>query len=150
MTYDLIHLIDAYPYIFRTNEFNYIFGLSLKKIELNDSEINLNSEEKYISFNYFTLKGTYVFSGFSQEDFFDFNISCIRNQEHFKYKYIEKEKDAKIILNIEDCVISDNNYDFQTYDIEYNKEIRQILQVYYINYLKNYTKKYYNDIFNQM
>ena len=34
LTYDMIHLIDAYPYVFKTNSFNYIFGLSLKKIEL--------------------------------------------------------------------------------------------------------------------
>jgi len=148
LTYDMIHLIDTYPYVFKTNTFNYIFGLSLKKIELSESDINLNLEENNITINYFILKGTYVFSGYSEEDYFDFNVSCIKNKEYFKYKY--KEKKAEIKLNIKDCKISDNNYDFQTYDFEYNEEIRKILQEFYIDYLQNLANKYYNETFNEI
>ena len=48
---------------------------------------------------------------------------------------------------LSDCSITDNNYQFETESLSYNPEIIEVLQKYYINYLKESAEKYYKDLF---
>ena len=143
LTYDLIHILDNYPYYFESNAFYYIMELCIKKFNVDENDINLNIENNTISINYFQLNGNYLYSGFTNL-YFDFNITCYLNREHFNFKRNNNETNIK--FSLKDCVIKDNNYDFETYAIDYEKEIRTIIENYYINYLKNITNIYYNDI----
>jgi hypothetical protein len=143
LTYDLIHILDNYPYYFESNAFYYIMELFIKKFNVEENDINLNIENNSISINYFKLNGKYLYSGFTNL-YFDFNITCYLNGEHFNFK--RNNNETYIKFSLKDCVIKDNNYDFETYTEDYDEEIRTIIENYYINYLKNITNIYYNDI----
>jgi len=144
LTYDMINLFDNYPYKFISNNFNYIMELYLKKFKVGENDIKLNLENNSISMNYFTLKGIYLFEGFS-DLYFDFNITCYKDVEHFIFQ--RNNNETYIAFSIKDCNISDNNFDI--FDNVQDEEIRDIIQNYYANYIKNITSIYYNDIFGE-
>jgi GTPase SAR1 family protein len=77
--------------------------------------------------------------------YFDFNITCYKDVEHFIFQ--RNNNETYIAFSIKDCNISDNNFDI--FDNVQDEEIRDIIQNYYANYIKNITSIYYNDIFGE-
>ena len=146
-TYDMIQLFDNYHYnmtITDYKEFNYIFFLEPQKFLVEENDINLDLEKNSIKIKYFTLKGIYIYYLLPNQ-YFNFVMKCQKNKEHFIYERNENTTKMEFILS--DCSITDNNYQFETESLSYNPEIIEVLQKYYINYLKESAEKYYKDIF---
>ena len=146
-TYDMIQLFDNYHYnmtITDYKEFNYIFFLEPQKFLVEENDINLDLEKNSIKIKYFTLKGIYIYYLLPNQ-YFNFVMKCQKNKEHFIYERNENTTKMEFILS--DCSITDNNYQFETESLSYNPEIIEVLQKYYINYLKESAEKYYKDLF---
>ena len=143
-TYDMIHLFDNHHYNITTSKYNYITFLEPKKFKVEENDINLDLEKNSISIKYFSLIGIYEYQ-LIPENYYNFKISCQRNKEHFRYERNENNTNLKFILS--DCSITDDNEQFDTYSFDYNDEIKDIVQNYYANYLKERSEDYYKNIF---
>ena len=143
-TYDMIHLFDNHHYNITTSKYNYITFLEPKKFKVEENDINLDLEKNSISIKYFSLIGIYEYQ-LIPENYYNFKISCQRNKEHFRYERNENNTNLKFIIS--DCSITDDNEQFDTYSFDYNDEIKDIIQNYYANYLKERSEDYYKNIF---
>ena len=143
-TYDMIHLFDNHHYNITTSKYNYITFLEPKKFKVEENDINLDLEKNSISIKYFSLIGIYEYQ-LIPENYYNFKISCQRNKEHFRYERNENNTNLKFIIS--DCSITDDNEQFDTYSFDYNDEIKDIVQNYYANYLKERSEDYYKNIF---
>ena len=143
-TYDMIHIFDNYHYNITTSKYNYITFLEPKKFKVEENDINLDLEKNSISIKYFSLIGIYEYQ-LIPGNYYNFKISCQRNKEHFRYERNENNTNLKFIIS--DCSITDDNEQFDTYSFDYNDEIKDIVQNYYANYLKERSEDYYKNIF---
>ena len=150
LTYDMIHIFNDYPFSYipyDTSESYYISYLEPKKIKLDEEDINLNIKKKSITINNFSIIGIYKYLPYSDIDFFfNFTIDCIKNKVHFRYEIVGNTTKMELILS--DCSISDDNYVFETYSIDYYEDIKNMLIKHYIEYLQNKANEYYKDIFS--
>ena len=144
LTYDMIHIFDNTKFN-STFDYNYITALSVKKINLDEEDIYLHLHNNSISIHYFSIVGKFGYIGFTSE-YFNYKVQCRRNKEHFVFKYNNNNNKVEIKFNLEDCVIDDDNEYFKTEEYEYHKQIKQILQNDYVNYLKENADAYYNSI----
>ena len=142
LTYDMIQIFDNSQFN-STYDLIYITALSVKKINLDEEDIYLHNNT--ISINYLSIVGKFRYSGYTDE-YFNYNIQCRRNKEHFAFKYINTNNTAEIKFDLEDCFIDDDNEYFKSIDIEYHNEIKRIIQSYYVNYLKENADAYYNSL----
>ena len=142
LTYDMIQIFDKSPFN-STYDFNYITALYITKINVDSNNICLNNTK--ININYFSITGKYRYNGYVDE-YFNYKVNCVKNKEHFSFNYSNNK--AMIKFSLEDCFIEDDNEFFRTMEIEYHKEIKSIIENYYVNYLNENADKYYNNINN--
>lgn len=140
LTYDMIQIFDNSPFS-SIYDFVYITELNVTKMNVDSKDIILNKTN--INIKYFSIKGKFRFEGYINE-IFNYEVQCTRNNEHFVFKYSNNK--AEIKFDLKDCKIEDDNEYFKTLDTEYHDEIRQIIEKYYVNYLKENADEYYNNI----
>ena len=144
LTYDMIKIFDNSPFN-STYDFDYITALYVIKMNVDSKNIYLNNTN--INIKYFSITGKYRYNGYV-DDYFNYEVRCTKNKEHFVYKYNNNK--AEIKFDLEDCLIEDDNEYFRTMQIEYNKEIRSIIENYYVDYLKKNAEEYYNNIIDNI
>ena len=145
LTYDMIYIYNNNPFKIKTeDEYNYISYLEPKKIELDENDINLDFENNSISIKFFTLKGVYLYY-LLLDTYYNFSVQCKKDIEHFKFK-INNNNKVEMGLFLSDCTITDDNFDFDTYSIDYFDEIKNILNSHYMKYLRLKAEEYFKEI----
>ena len=145
LTYDMIKIFDNNPFKFLNYSFNYVNDLSLKKINLDGNDIIINHNS--INIKYFSITGKFQYIDLNY-DFFNFDMQCRKDRVHFIFKY--NKNGTEIKFDIDDCIIDDDSYLFDSVNLEYHRAIKTIIKNYYANYLKEKADEYYNNIFGDI